>query len=92
MFIFHRNASVANLQYLTVDQILADIPHLINAVRLNLEGSENSKVIVFGSGLGATLAVWARQIYPHLIDGVWSSSGLFQRVAYSASKYLKIRQ
>lgn len=87
-----RNANVTNLQYLTVDQILADIPYLIEAVRLNLDGSSNSKVILFGSGLGATLAGWARKMYPHLIDGVWSSSGVYQREVHSASNIITCRK
>lgn len=37
-------------------------------------GVDSSKVILFGEDYGATLAVWAKQKYPHLIDGVWASS------------------
>lgn len=80
----YSDASVANLRFLTIEQTLADIPYLIEAVRANLNGSANSRVILFGTGLGATLAGWARQKYPHLIDGVWSSSGQFERVVHSS--------
>lgn len=34
-----------------------------------------AKVIVAGTAYGGNLAVWFRQKYPHLVDGIWSSSG-----------------
>lgn len=60
-----------------VENTLGDIAYLITGVRENLNAL-NARVIVWGSGTGGKLAVWARQKYPHLINGAWSSSGLFQ--------------
>lgn len=57
---------------------------MITTVRRHLDSTGN--VILFGMGYGAKLAVWARQVYPHLIDGVWSSSGIFQPDPISFSK------
>lgn len=42
----------------------------------------SSPVILWGSGHGGFMAVIARQKYPHLVDGVWSSSGIFSHVVY----------
>lgn len=38
----------------------------------------------YDTGLGATLAGWARQKFPHLIDDVWSSSGKYEQVVHSS--------
>lgn len=72
-----RNASFENLKYLTVDQSIIDTAHLIETVKRDLE--TDAKVILWGSGFGASLATWTRQKFPHLVDGVWSSSGVYER-------------
>lgn len=41
---------------------------------------KSSKVILFGEDYGGALAVWARQKYPHLVDGVWASSAYVRPV------------
>lgn len=66
--------TVPNLQFLTVEQALADLAILVNFVRANYNGAENSRVIMWGRNYGGMLAVWFRQKYPHLCDGVWASS------------------
>lgn len=48
--------------------------------------SESSAVILWGSGHGASIATWARKKYPHLVDGAWSSSGIFEIAIASLSK------
>lgn len=75
LYVF-RNASYDNLQYLTIEQALSDISYLIGDATEHLE-APNAKVIVWGTGYGGTLAALARDKYPHLIDGAWSSSGIF---------------
>lgn len=65
-----------SLALLTIEQTLADIAIFIGEIRTAHQGGR-SNVIVWGSGYGGTLAAWARKRYPHLIDGVWSSSGTF---------------
>lgn len=68
------DASTENLQFLTVPQALADIAQFISFVRANYYGARNSRVILWGRHYGGALAVWARQKYPNLVDGVWASS------------------
>ncbi|XP_035739190.1 thymus-specific serine protease-like [Vespa mandarinia] len=68
-----QNISEENLQYLNVDQALADIAYFIEKMKQNL-GKENAKVIVFGGSYAGNMAVWARLKYPHLIQGAVASS------------------
>ncbi|KAG4071866.1 hypothetical protein HA402_006027 [Bradysia odoriphaga] len=71
------SSSFDNLRFLTVDQAIADIATLIHTLRDHLS-STFPRVIVWGTGYGATLATFARKKYPHLIDGAFASSGLFR--------------
>lgn len=71
-----RSASLEDLQYLTVQQIVRDIANWIAQVRVQLENYQG-QVFVWGSGFGGTLAVLARQQFPHQINGAWSSGGIF---------------
>uniref|UniRef100_A0A336MYZ1 CSON007083 protein n=1 Tax=Culicoides sonorensis TaxID=179676 RepID=A0A336MYZ1_CULSO len=75
-----RDASYMSLEYLTVEQALADIAEFIQFIKDNYEGTANSKVILYGERYGSALAVWARQKYPHLVDGVWASSAYLSPV------------
>jgi len=79
-------ASFEDLQFLTPEQILADLAQFITAIQL-LHDVYGSNVIVYGSGYGGTLATWARKKFPHLIHGAWSSSGIFELVVASISVY-----
>lgn len=69
------NLTVENLKYLKVDQVLADLAHLINAVKANETRFRNSKVILVGPSLSGTLVSWFRLKYPELSVGGWASSG-----------------
>lgn len=69
------SANLESLQYLTPEQQLQDLATLIEAIRESQ--AETAKTIVWGSGVGGTLATWARKKYPHLIHAAWSSSGVF---------------
>lgn len=60
-----------------MDQAIADIAVLVNTLRDHL-AADFPRVIVWGTGYGATLATFARKKYPHLIDGAFASSGLFR--------------
>lgn len=53
-----------------MEQSLADIATFIRYIRTDPNVDYNSKVILWGSGYGGTIATWARKKYPHLIDGV----------------------
>lgn len=68
------DTATANLRFFSTDQALADLAHLITFVKRSDPSLADSKVILYGVDYGASLAVWARQKYPHLVDGVWASS------------------
>jgi serine protease 16 len=68
------DTSFDNLQWLNMHQSLADIARFIAHLKENQAGAANSRVILWGRGYGGTLAIWARQKYPHLVDGAWGSS------------------
>ncbi|XP_037033331.1 putative serine protease K12H4.7 [Bradysia coprophila] len=82
-----QNASFENLEYLSVEQSLADIATFIRFIRSDPSVSYFTKVILWGSGYGGSMATWARKKYPGLVDGVWSSSGIFDITLYSFSQY-----
>lgn len=68
------DTSFENLQWLNLQQSLADIARFIAHYKENNYGAEDSTVILWGRGFGGSLAIWARQKYPHLVDGAWGSS------------------
>lgn len=69
------SANFDDLQYLTVEQALRDLALLINSIRSDM--GIQKRVILWGHGYGATLAVYARKTFPHLVHGVWASSAYF---------------
>lgn len=74
------------MAFLTVDQALADLATLIGTVTRDLDAI-NPRVVVFGIGYGGTMAVMARKKYPHLVHGVWASSGLFGARVVDTGKF-----
>ena len=68
-----RDTSSRNLQYLSVDQALADLAYFIET-RKRDENLRNSKVIVFGGSYAGNVATWVRLKYPHLVQGALASS------------------
>lgn len=69
----YSNTEPENLQYLNVDQALADIAYFIEIKKRELGRSE-ADVIVFGGSYAGNMAAWARLKYPHLIQGALASS------------------
>lgn len=67
------DTSSRNLQYLSVDQALADLAYFIKTKKKD-ESRRNSTVIVFGGSYAGSVASWARLKYPHLIQGALASS------------------
>ncbi|KAM0724395.1 putative serine protease K12H4.7 [Formica fusca] len=65
--------STESLQYLNVDQALADLAYFIETKKKE-KNLENSTVIVFGGSYAGNMAAWARLKYPHLIQGALASS------------------
>lgn len=73
-----------NLEYLSVEQAMADLAHAIRFMRANVPELENSKVILLGCSYAGTLVSYFRQLYPDLVDGVWAAgAALLLRLDYS---------
>ncbi|XP_022905145.2 putative serine protease K12H4.7 [Onthophagus taurus] len=73
--------SPENLQYLNVDQALADVVYFINYKKETIPGLKSSKVVVVGGSYSASMATWLRLKYPHAIDIAYASSGPLRAVA-----------
>ncbi|KZC08379.1 PREDICTED: putative serine protease K12H4.7 [Dufourea novaeangliae] len=67
------DVSSRNLQYLSVDQALADLAYFIETKKKE-DKLNNSRVIVFGGSYAGNMATWSRLKYPHLIQGALASS------------------
>lgn len=80
-------ASFEDLEYLSVEQILADVADFSRFVRQYIGNGRYTPIVVWGSGLGGVLSVWARSRYPHLIDAAWSSSGYVEPELASFGPY-----
>lgn len=80
-------ATFNDLSLLTIEQILADIAAFVTQARQHLEVPPFANVYLFGSGLGGTLATLARQKYPFLIHGAWSSGGIFEPTVFTTDNY-----
>jgi serine protease 16 len=78
-----------DLSYLTIEQMLADISYLIVNLKRILDAPE-AKVVLYGPGFGGTLATYARQKFPHLVEGVWSSSGVFSSDIFTEAPYIHL--
>uniref|UniRef100_A0A8W7P2R3 Prolylcarboxypeptidase n=1 Tax=Anopheles coluzzii TaxID=1518534 RepID=A0A8W7P2R3_ANOCL len=72
------NAETENLDFLNADQALADLAEWITYLKETYTYNPNAKVILMGTAYGGALATWFRQKYPHLVDGVWVSSGAIE--------------
>lgn len=82
----YSDTSFDNLEFLTIEQSIADIATFIANIRTAHDGAY-SRIILWGSGYGATIAAWARKRYPHYIDAVWSSSGSFNIEPFTYTQY-----
>ncbi|XP_062555886.1 putative serine protease K12H4.7 [Armigeres subalbatus] len=72
------DASTDNLDFLTIDQALADLAEWIHYVKYGVVRNPDAKVILMGYGYGGSLATWFHQQFPHLTNGVWASSGTIE--------------
>lgn len=72
------DVSTANLKFLTTEQVLADMAQFIEHVKREDSRLANATVILHGTMFGGNLATWFRVKYPHLADGVWSSSSYIE--------------
>lgn len=67
--------STNDLRYLSVDQALADLATFVETITSDANLNATGGVFVVGGSYSATMAVWFRQKYPHLVNGAWASSG-----------------
>ncbi|KYK60824.1 extracelular serine carboxypeptidase [Drechmeria coniospora] len=79
------NVTVENLRFLSTEQGLADIAYF--ATHVDLPGLENYNLtapdtpwIIYGGSYGGALAAFARKVYPDVIWGAISSSGVLAAV------------
>jgi len=79
-------STVENLSFLTTEHVLADFPYLVRKVKEDLDSSQ-SHVVVWGSKLSASIAALTRKKFPHVVNGVWSSSGIFRAVSTETEFY-----
>lgn len=69
-----KSFSPSNLQWLTMEQALADYQHLIHTLKHSLWDSPDSPVIAFGGSYGGMLAAWLRMKYPSAVNGAIAGS------------------
>ncbi|XP_058448624.1 thymus-specific serine protease-like [Malaya genurostris] len=69
------DATTENMDFLTVDQVLADLAEWISYLKTTVVGNPRAKVVLLGYGHGGTVANYFHQSYPNLSNGVWVSSG-----------------
>lgn len=68
------DTSAENLQYLTVEQALADLAHFIEEIKSSSDELKDAGVILVGASYSAAIAAWARLKYKNLVTGAWASS------------------
>jgi lysosomal Pro-X carboxypeptidase len=57
------------LAYLSSEEALADYASVVNRLRREYGGAQDSPVIAFGGSYGGMLASWLRIMYPSAVDG-----------------------
>lgn len=67
------NLEMDNLQWLNVDQALADLAHFIAYIKETMPEVRNSGVILFGCSYSGSIATWFMQKYPHIAQGAWAT-------------------
>ncbi|KRZ75034.1 Myc box-dependent-interacting protein 1 [Trichinella papuae] len=70
------SASVDNLKYLSIEEVLADLAHLVHSLRSKYPDS--GKMVLVGAAHAGNLAIWFRLKYPHLCDGAIASGAPLQ--------------
>ncbi|KFB34848.1 AGAP003639-PA-like protein [Anopheles sinensis] len=68
--------STSNLRFLRTEQVLFDLIELVDFLKREVMNDPNARVILHGVAQAGTLASWARQRFPNIIDGAWASSAL----------------
>lgn len=68
------NLELDNMQWLNIDQALADLAQFITYIKGSIPEVRNSGVIIVGCSYSGTMVTWFMQKYPHLAQGAWSMS------------------
>ncbi|KAJ2469454.1 hypothetical protein GGI02_003389 [Coemansia sp. RSA 2322] len=74
--------SGASLQFLTIENVLADFAALVKAAKqapatiFPIPVAANSRVIFGGGSYAGNVAAWMRAKYPQLVLGAWASSAI----------------
>lgn len=63
-----------NLEFLNIEQALADLAHFIVHIRQRHPEFADSKVVLVGGSYSATMVAWFRQKYPSLAVGACKCS------------------
>lgn len=66
--------SFPDLQFLTIEQSLADVYDFIDFVRNDLANDPDARVVLIGTNYGGSLGVWFQKLYPGVASAVWASS------------------
>ncbi|GAA51984.1 dipeptidyl peptidase 2, partial [Clonorchis sinensis] len=77
---FKNSFSQPYIQFLSIEQTLADYANLIQHLKEKY-GRDNTAVIAFGGSYGGMLAAYMRASYPHLVAGAIASSAPVNWVA-----------
>jgi len=67
------NTNASTLQWLSLEQALADFATLIHALKDSL-GAPDAKVVALGGSYGGMLAAWLRMHYPSAVDAALAAS------------------
>lgn len=73
------------MQFLNIDQALADLAHFIVYIRGRHPEYADSEVIMIGGSYSATMVAWFRQKYPHLVAG---ACNIFQYWQWNFINYI----
>ena len=71
---FSRDTAIENLEFLHVDQAVADAANFINGMNEKHNFSKSMKWVVIGGSYSGALAAWTRMKYPHLVHAAIASS------------------
>jgi hypothetical protein len=74
----NNDRTVSNLQFLSVEQNLADTAAIVEAIQKNL--TKKRAVISFGGSYSGATSAWFRMTYPNVTDASISSSGVVNAI------------
>lgn len=76
-----------------MEQMLGDVADFVRFIREEMSSDPTvpgPRVILWGSGVGGTMTIFAKTRYPHLIHAAWSSSGFVESFGYSYGNFKRM--